>query len=103
MISRYRFWEYLSRPYRLDLFLKCPIKSLYSWVNTDVLMLPSATLIVMAAQRAVNRSQQLLNEPIVVQIDSHIYKLLDVHELLVAQSQIHQLATVLLSQIYYKL
>lgn len=103
MISRYRFWEYLSRPYGLDLFLKRPIKSLYRWVNTDILMFPSSTLIVMAAQRAVNRSNLLLNEPIVVQMESHIYKILDVHELLVAQSQIHQLATVLLSQLYYKL
>ncbi len=103
MISRQRFWEHLSRPYGLELFLKRPIKTLYKFVRSESLIFPSATLIVMAAQRVVTRPQELLNEPIVVQVDPNCHKVLDIHQLLFAQSQIHQLATILLSKLYYQL
>ncbi|OCQ92122.1 histidine kinase [Oscillatoriales cyanobacterium USR001] len=98
MISRRRFLEYISRPFGRELFLKRPLRSLYRFAQTDNLVFPSDTLIVDAARSSLQRSAQLLYEPIVVEFPSQTYRLLDVHELLVAQSQIHELATKLLRQ-----
>ncbi|HEY9873814.1 MAG TPA: ATP-binding protein [Candidatus Obscuribacterales bacterium] len=98
MISRQRFLEYMSRPYGLELFLKRPLKSLYNLAHTDILILSSDTLIVKAAQRSLQRPSELLYEPIVVEMKPQTYKLLDVHQLLVVQSQIHELATKLLHE-----
>ena len=98
MISRRRFLEYISRPFGRELFLKRPLKSLYRFAQTDTLIFPSDTLIVDAARRSLQRSQELLYEPIVVQHPPQVYRMLDVHELLVAQSYIHEFATKLLRQ-----
>jgi len=98
MISRRRFLECMSRPYGLELFLKRPIKCLYVLAHTDILIFPSDTLIVMAARRSLQRSPELLYEPIVVEMEPRLYKLLDVHQLLSAQSHIHELTTRLLKE-----
>ncbi|HBE47940.1 MAG TPA: GGDEF domain-containing protein, partial [Cyanobacteria bacterium UBA11369] len=45
----------------------------------------------------------LLYEPIVVEIAPQVYRLLDVHQLLVAQSRIHQMAIDLIEQLNQKL
>ncbi|HEY9297461.1 MAG TPA: ATP-binding protein, partial [Phormidium sp.] len=98
MISRRRFLEFMSRPYGLELFLKRPIKSLYSLSPTESLVFSCDTLIVEAAKCCLQRSPELIQEPIVVEIEPKIYRLLDIHQLLVAQSQIHELATRLINQ-----
>ncbi|HLO49040.1 MAG TPA: GGDEF domain-containing protein [Kamptonema sp.] len=103
MISRLRFLELMSRPYGVELFYHRPIQALYQLARTDFLVLPGGALIVMAAQRAVQRSPDLLYEPIVVKIAPEIYKLLDVHQLLIALSQIHEQATWYISELYYNL
>ena len=99
MLSRRRFLEVLSRPYGLELFLKRPITVLYEQCEVPVLKLQGNMSIVMAAQMCLQREEAaLLYEPIVVEIGSNQYQLLDVHELLQAQSKIHELATQLLRQ-----
>lgn len=98
MLSRRRFLEHLSRPYGLELFLQRPIKTLYRFAKADLLILPSNTLIVRAARRSLQRLSELLYEPIVVEVEPQVYKLLDVHQLLVAQSQIHELTAQLLNE-----
>lgn len=98
MISRRRFLEYISRPFGRELFLKRPLKALYRFAQTDALIFTRDTPIVEAARQALKRPPELLYEPIVVQLAPQLYRLLDVHELLVAQSQIHELATQLLRQ-----
>lgn len=103
MISRRRFMEHMSRPYGIDIFAHRPILALYQIARTDILILPGVTLIVMAAQRAVQRSPELLYEPIVVQLNDKNYRLLDVHQVLLALSQIHQQATWYISELYYNL
>lgn len=89
MISRRRFLEHLSRPYGLELFLQRPIKTLYNFAKIDLLIYPSSTTIVTAATNAVQRSPDLLLEPIVVEVEPAVYRLVDVHQLLYAQAQIH--------------
>ena len=103
MISRRQFLEYLSRPYGLELFLKRPLTSLYRFACRDILLLGGDTLIVDAARLSLVRSPELIYEPIVVQLSVQNYRLLDVHQLLIAQSHIHALATQLLNQAYQEL
>lgn len=103
MISRRRFLEQLSRPYGLELFLQRPLKALYRFTSTALLVLSGETSIVEAARRALARSPELVYEPVVVELAPHQYKLLDLHQLLVAQSQIHELATQLLNETYREL
>ena len=98
MISRRRFLEFISRPFGRELFLKRPVRALYRFAETETLIFPSNTLIVDAARKSLLRSKELLYEPIVVQVSPKTYNLVDVHELLVAQSNIHELATKLLRQ-----
>lgn len=98
MISRRRFFEQMSRPYGLELFLKRPIRSLYGFAGTEILLLPGETLIMTAAKQSLQRSVESLYEPIVVELTPGVYRLVDVHQLLVAQSQIHELTTKLLDE-----
>ncbi|VXD15511.1 Histidine kinase [Planktothrix serta PCC 8927] len=98
MISRRRFLERLSRPYGRELFLQRSIRSLQRFSQTELLVLPGNTLIVEAAHHAVQRSPELLYEPIVVQLTENWHQLLDIQQLLVAQSHINQLTTELLRQ-----
>ena len=102
MISRRRFLESVSRPYGLELFSKRPVKHLYHLVHSEILILPGDTLMVAAAQHCVQRLAELLYDPIMVEVASQ-YRLLDVHQLLIAQSQIHELSTALLTQLYQQL
>ena len=98
MISRRRFLEHLSRPYGVELFTRRPIKTLYRFAEIDILVFPAHTLIVMAARRSLQRSPESLYEPIVVEFENQVYKLLDAHQLLVAQSHIHELTSRLLNE-----
>lgn len=98
MISRRQFFERMSRPYSLELFVRRPIRVLYEFIQSDLLILPGETLIRVAAQLALQRSPDLLYEPILVTIQPGRYELLAVNQLLLAQSQIHELALYALQQ-----
>ncbi|MEC4990622.1 MAG: ATP-binding protein [Oscillatoria sp. PMC 1068.18] len=98
MISRRNFLEIMSRPYGIELFFKRPLNSLYDFTQTEVLILPGNTLIVAAAKLALQRPAELIYEPIVIQLAPQTYKLVDIHQLLIAQSKIHELATRLLDE-----
>ncbi len=98
MMSRRRFFEFMSRPYGLELFSKRPLYYLYEEANTDVMVMPGATPVVNAMQTCLKRSLDVIYEPIVVKLEDGTYKLLDIHDLIMAQSQIHELATQLLRE-----
>lgn len=103
MISRQHFFEQLSRPYGRELFLKRPIGNLYRFVTVNLMVIPQQVSISKAAQQVLSRPPHLLYEPVVVREPSNsdcpTYKILDVHQLLLAQSQIHALATDLLHRL----
>lgn len=102
MISRRRFLERMSRPYALELFLKRPVRSLYEFTQVPGDIFNETTLIVEAARRSLERSPELLYEPILVHAEERgTYYLVDVHQLLLAQSRIHQLTSKLLDQTSY--
>ncbi|MGB7445193.1 MAG: hypothetical protein WA919_29320 [Coleofasciculaceae cyanobacterium] len=98
MISRRQFLEMMSRPYGLELFSRRSLDSLYRFVNQETLQLKGETQIVEAARLCLQRSDQLVYEPIVVELKSEVYRLLGVHQLLLADSQIHQLTCQLLNK-----
>lgn len=94
MMSRRRLLEYLLKPQALELFLNLPLKVLYSYARTEMLVLPESTTILIAAQQAFRRSPELQGEPIIaVQSESKSYRLLDVHALNIAYWQIRGIET----------
>lgn len=96
MVSRRNFMQQLSRPFGNELFLNRPVKTLLPFAETDALMFHHDTPIVVAAREAVNRAAQFLYEPVVVVMHDTTHHMLDVHTLLLAQSQIHELTMNLL-------
>ena len=103
MISRQRFLERLSRPYSIELFLKRPLKVLYRWEKKDILILSGFTPILEATQTALQRLPDSVYEPIVVELSPQIYRLIDMYQLLLAQSKIHQLSNQVLHKLYEEL
>jgi two-component system, NtrC family, sensor kinase len=91
----------MSQPYSVELFLPRPIKSLYEFVNLEILILSGTTTIVKASQQALQRPEKSINEPIVVVLEDQKYCLLDVYQLLVAQSKIQELTLDLLDEKNY--
>lgn len=98
MLSRRRFLEFLSRPYGIELFTKRPLRVLYEQAQVEVLKLQGSMPIVNASQLALGRASDEIYEPVIVHLDGDIYSVLDVHDLLQAQSYIHELATKLLRE-----
>ncbi|MEG4089596.1 ATP-binding protein [Microcoleus sp. Pol12B4] len=96
VISRRLFFEKINRRYGLEMFFKRPIEVLYKFSKPEPLILPGSKLIVEAAEESLYRSGELIYEPVVVEVAPQSYKLLDVHQLMVAQSRIHQLTNKLL-------
>ncbi|MEH2191489.1 MAG: ATP-binding protein [Nostoc sp.] len=99
MISRRKFFEYMSYPYSLALFSIKPIKILYKFFQTEILAISEDMSIVKAAELNLQRPPQIAYEPILVKTTSGKYKLIDFHQLLLAYSQIHVLTLVQLQQV----
>jgi len=98
MISRRRFLRYISRRFGLELFSKRPIRLLQRFISVEPVVYPGNSSIVKVAHYALQRPPDLLYEPIVVQLAPDDYRLLDLHSLLVAHAQIHELTTNMLNQ-----
>jgi two-component system sensor histidine kinase/response regulator len=104
MISRTQFFEWLSRPYGLETFLKRPIKSLWRMIAdsgeiADVekflekyLVLSATCPIDKAVELALKRRTSLAYEPIIIEWADGRRRLLDMQVLLLAQSQLFALA-----------
>lgn len=89
VISRELLFEQLSRPFGQDLFLRRPIGNLLETRPGDLLVLSSDVPINKGAQSALSRDLQSVYEPLVlVDSQSGDFSLLDVHTLLLAQSQL---------------
>jgi signal transduction histidine kinase len=92
MISRNKLFEYMSRPFSIELYLKKPIEMLLEdnpFGNT--IELTAETSIAEAALRSLQRPADNIFEPVVVRFFNGAFKLLDIHQLLLAQTQIHSL------------
>ena len=105
MISRARFFEWLSRPYGSELFLKRPIEVMLNMIGeefkaiSDVeirlakcLVLSANCPIDKAVEIALQRPAPLAYEPIVIAGENGQWRLLDMQVLLLAKSQLFALA-----------
>ncbi|MBD2494629.1 ATP-binding protein [Nostoc sp. FACHB-280] len=91
MLSRQKFFENMSRPYSFGLFSRRPIENLYNFLQPDLLVLSGKLSVVAATEKALQRSINLVYEPILVLTDTGKYGLIDFHQLLLAYSQIYAL------------
>ena len=98
IISRRLFFERVNRRYGLEMFFKRPIEVLYRFSRKEMLILSGTKLIVEAAEESLYRPAELVYDPIVVEVAPDTYWLLDVQQLMVAQSKIHQLTNKLLQK-----
>ena len=103
MISQKVFWKYMSRPYSLELASQRSLAYLFDLLALESLIIERDTLIVAAVQKSLERSPELLEEPLVVKMTPHSYQMVDIHQLLVAYAQIHQSATKLIQNMYKQL
>ena len=98
MVSQRRFLELMSRRYGPELFLNRSLRIVHEFARTRNLVLPGSTPILSAVQHSLQRSPETLYEPIVVELEPNIYRLLDIHHLLLAHARIHELTTQLLNE-----
>lgn len=103
MLSRRRFLEHMSRPYGLEVFLGRSLRSLYRFAGTELLIVSCEMPVIEVASLALQRSSELLYEPIVVKFSDSDHGLIDPQQVLIAQSEILQQTTSLLNQLYQKL
>lgn len=92
MLSRRRFYEFMSRPFSLEIFPQRPLGILWNLTTTNTLVLDTHLGIVTASQQALKRNPEDIYEPIVVRVPLNQYRFVDIHTLLLAQNYIHQLA-----------
>lgn len=92
MISRTKLFDCMSRPFSNELYLNRSIGFLLD--NNPInkaLEFTSDTLIADATLASLQRPADMLFEPVVVLFFDGSSKILDIHQLLLAQSQIHML------------
>ncbi len=104
IISKAQFFEWLSRPFGLETFLRRPLKSLWRMIADAEKILDAETLVEKylllsatcsidkAVGLALNRPASIAYEPIVVEWLDGQYRLLDMQVLLLAQSKQFSLA-----------
>jgi serine phosphatase RsbU (regulator of sigma subunit) len=94
-VSRGKFLEIISRPFGREIFLK---RSLDVLIDTNPFLKDNITILTIdmpifeAARICLQRPSESLYEPIVVDIGAQTYRVLALQDLLVAQSQIYQVA-----------
>jgi signal transduction histidine kinase len=92
MISRRQFFEYMSRPFSLELFSKRPLAALYEFARAEILILLPTLAIGEAVQKSLQRPSDLAYDPIVVMVDGNP-RILGMQQLLIAHAHLHALAT----------
>ena len=88
MVSRHKCLELLSRPFGDEVFLKRSIFTLFQILHINPTRLTADTYIHQAVQIALSRPRDLIYEPLVIEYADGKLKLLDLHTLLLAQSQL---------------
>ncbi|MEG3894866.1 MULTISPECIES: chemotaxis protein [unclassified Microcoleus] len=88
MISRVKFREQMSLPDRVQFYGQHPIRSLLDFIRIPPLLLSENWKVEDAVQASLHRHKDLIYEPIIVVMANHSHRLLDVHTLMIAQSQL---------------
>ncbi|MFZ6026855.1 MAG: ATP-binding protein [Chloroflexota bacterium] len=88
MVSRQKCFEQLGRPFGVEVFLNRPIVALYKHLQLPALVLPADMRIEQAVETALHRPADQRYEPIVVEVTASDHRLLDLHVLLTAESDL---------------
>jgi len=88
MISRVKFQEQMNIPDRVTLYGERPIRFLLDFLRIPPLLLSEKWKIDDAVQAVLNRQKDLVYEPIIVEMENRNLRILDVHTLLMAQSNL---------------
>lgn len=88
MISQVRFLEYMKSPDQKQLYYRRPISELLNFLSTPPLILSENFQINAAAITALNRPKKYIYEPIIIVLSDDSLRLIDLHDVLLAQSEI---------------
>jgi hypothetical protein len=88
VMSRPKFLEQMSQEYSRDIYLRRPVQVFLSIVDYEPLEIPEQTSIDAAVNLALNRPPEYLYEPIVVIQEDGELRMLELNQLILAQSQI---------------
>jgi len=86
-LSRLKIFEWLGRPYGVELFYKRPIQNLFTNLNISNTIYSKNTQIGEAVLKSLSRSPEIRYEPLVVSFGDDDLHLLDMNILLLAQSE----------------
>ncbi len=86
MISRVKFQEQMNLPDRVELYWDNPIRLLLDYIRIPPFLLSEKWRIDDAVQAVLNRQKDLIYEPIIIEMESQDFRILDIHTLLIAQS-----------------
>ncbi len=98
MISRAKFREQVNTTQRENLYFNQPIQILLDYLRIPALLLDQNCKIGDAVNSALNRSKELIYEPIVVIFDNQSYRIINIQTLLLAQNQLLHHAQTLIYQ-----
>ncbi|MCS7011963.1 MAG: GAF domain-containing protein [Anaerolineales bacterium] len=87
-IPRARLFERLGRLYGVDLFIRKPIRALHDNLKLMLFSLPDSLRINEAVQKALSRPIHTAYDPIVLCCEEKTARMLDMHTLLLVQSQV---------------
>ncbi|MBN1994646.1 MAG: hypothetical protein JW953_18245 [Anaerolineae bacterium] len=88
VISRRKFFEQLGQLYGVSVYLRRPIRLVLEAIGVKPLCLSAGSTISEALALALSRPPQFVYEPVVVEFEHQIYRLLDIYTLLSAQSKL---------------
>ncbi len=86
-LSRWKIFEWLGRPYGIELYFRKPIRHLVTSLSPYRELYPHEMPISEAVQKALSRSPETRYDPLVVEFGDGDLRLLDMHVLLLAQSE----------------
>jgi signal transduction histidine kinase len=98
MVSRGRFFQLLSKGFGREIFLRRPIQVLYHTMDQPCLRVSANTPIGEAAAAALKRPFPETYEPLLLEGNHGVLGMLDVHDLLQAQSELLSLSNRLVAQ-----
>jgi signal transduction histidine kinase len=99
-LSRRKILEELSLPYGVELFYKRPVASLCQEINISYTPLPARMRVEDAVRYALERPAESQYEPLIVSFDDGRLRMLDMHVLLMAQSQLLVNANQVVNQLF---
>jgi diguanylate cyclase (GGDEF)-like protein len=102
MLSRNRCFEVLGKPYALEVYSRKTILEFYHTLKQQILVINGETSIQDAVKTALTREKTLIFDPVVVHVSENDFRLVNIHDLLLAQcdvlenlyEEVHQLSII---------